>query len=222
MISIFPIYIFFSINVSKKISKQDLEAITALKVGYSCSNINSYQDELNCIKNIQLSQFSLVKNIKCRGYFIEVGSTEFLSANTGCCFDRARLMEQALRYYGFKVRHVHLHKVDDLGFFNLLVPRTNSHATNEVYTSKGWIGVDSNEPFILMDEKDNPLTYYNAIEKGIIKKFSKEDFYEVPLIYIIGLYSRHGTFFKPYLPGFPEINFYDLFHNFNKIKIIYS
>ena len=149
MISIVPIYIFFSINVFKKISKQDLEAITALKVGYSCSNINSYQDELNCIKNIQLSQFSLVKNIKCRGYFIEVGSTEFLSANTGCCFDRARLMEQALRYYGFKVRHVHLHKVDDLGFFNLLVPRTNSHATNEVYTSKGWIGVDSNEPFLL-------------------------------------------------------------------------
>jgi len=222
LLSFSSIYIFLAINVSKKISKQDLEAIKTLKVSESCSNISSFQDKLNCIKNIQSSQLYLVKGKKCRGYFIEIGSTEFLNSKTGCCFDRARLMEQTLRHYGFKVRHIHLHKTDNLGFANLLVPRTASHAANEVFTSKGWMGVDSNEPFILLDEKDNPHTYYSAIEKGIIKNFSNEDFYDVPLIYIVGLYSRHGTFFKPYLPGLPELNFNDLLRNFNKIKIINS
>lgn len=215
-----PLYIFFSINVSKKISKHDLEAIKALKVSQSCSNINTYKDELNCFRKIQSAQKNLVKNVLCRGYFLEIGSKEFLNANTGCCFDRARLMEQTLRHYGFKVRHVHLHKTDNIGFANLLIPRTNSHATNEVLSSKGWIGMDSNENFLLLDEDLNPHTYYSAIEKGIIKNFSNVDFYEVPLIYIVGLYSRHGTFFKPYLPGLPELNFNEFFSNINKIKII--
>ena len=217
-----PTYILFSINVLKKISKQDLAAINALKVNDSCSNINSYKDELNCFREIQTSQSNLVKNTSCRGYFLEIGSTEFLNANTGCCFDRARLMEQTLRHYGFKVRHVHLHKTDNLGFANLFVPRTSSHATNEVLSSKGWIGMDSNENFLLLDKDLNPHTYSRAIEKGIIKDFTNVDFYEVPLIYIVGLYSRHGTFFKPYLPGLPELNFNDFFSNLNKIKIVKS
>jgi len=222
LLGVSPVYIFLSINVSKNISENDLEVINKLNIKKSCQNTNSYQDELNCFKKIASAQRNLVKNVSCRGYFIELGSTEFLQANTGCCSDRARLMEQTLRHYGFKVRHVHLHVTDNIGFANLLIPRTRSHAVNEVLTSKGWLGIDSNEDFLLVDKDLNPLTYYRAIEEGIIKNYSKIDFYDEELIYIIGLYSRHGTFFKPYLPGFPEFNFVDFFNNLNKIKIFNS
>ncbi len=222
IIGISPLYFFWSINVSKKITKNDLKAIDKLDLNSSCININSYQEELNCLKNLATAQRNLVKNVSCRGYFIELGSTEFLDADTGCCSDRARLMEQTLRHYGFKVRHVHLHQTNGIGFANLLIPGTSSHAVNEVLTSRGWLGIDSNEDFLLLDRDLQPHTYYSAIEKGIIKNYTAEEFYEVPLIYIVGLYSRHGTFFKPYLPGFPELNFNDFFSYLNKIKVIKS
>jgi len=37
---------------------------------------------------------------------------------------------------------------------------------------------------------------------------------------VIGLYSRNGTFFEPYLPYLPEINVNDFLGNLHNIKII--
>ena len=106
------------------------------------------------------------------------------------------------------------------GYFNLLIPGTPSHAVTEVLTSRGWLGIDSNEPFILLDQDNIPNTYEKAIHNGLIDILSENSFYKKPLTYVIGLYSRNGTFFEPYLPYIPEINFNDFFGNFIKITII--
>ena len=96
-----------------------------------------------------------------------------LSRNTACCYDRSRLTEQSLQYYGFKVRHIHLNHSDNRGLLNTLVPGTQSHASTEVLTSKGWMGVDSNEKFILLNKNNQPETYSEAIENGLADYLSK-------------------------------------------------
>ena len=111
---------------------------------------------------------NLIEDTKCRGKFINLGSIEVIKKNTACCFDRSRITEQALQIYGLKVRHVHLNHTEKRGYFNLLIPGTPSHAVTEVLTSRGWLGIDSNEPFILVDKDNVPFTYEQAIHNGCL------------------------------------------------------
>ena len=219
-LSIFLLYAFFAIRVSKSLNKDDNEIINLLKVDTDCSNLISYDDEINCITSIQESQLSLIKGVKCRGKYINLGSKKVIQENTACCFDRSRITEQALQYYGFKVRHVFLNQTSSLtNYMSLLIPGSPSHAVTEVFTSKGWMGVDSNEPFILIDNTNQPYTYSEAISNGLIKELTNNEFYQRPIINIIGMYSRNGTFFKPYLPNIPEVNIFDFLSNINKLVI---
>ena len=216
----FYFYSFFSIKVTKSITHDDHKISKLLNVEKECTNLNKYEKEINCIKNIQKAQLNLIEETKCREKYINLGSIEVINENTACCFDRARITEQALQIYGFKVRHVHLNETAKRGYLNLLIPRSKSHAVTEVLTSKGWLGVDSNEQFVLLDKNNLPNTYQEAISSGLINYHSEFSLYKKPLTYVIGLYSRNGTFFEPYLPYIPEINFKDFFSNLSQIKII--
>ena len=213
-------YFLISIGVSKSISEDDKYITKLLNVDKECLKTNSYEQEIKCIKSIQLSQLNLITGKSCRGKYINLGSKEVINRNTACCFDRARITEQALQIYGFKVRHVHLNETSKRGYFNLLVPNTSSHAVSEVLTSKGWLGVDSNEAFVLLDKNNYPNTYEKAISNGVINSYSKSPIYEKSMTYVIGLYSRNGTFFEPYIPYVPELNFGDFFGNLFNMKII--
>ena len=214
-------YIFASIRVSKSLNKDDFEIINLLNLEKNCSNLNSYEKEVTCIKSVQTGQLDLIKGKACRGKYINLGSKEVITTNTACCYDRSRIIEQTLQYYGFKVRHVHLNVVSKFGYLNLLVPNTYSHAATEVLTSKGWLGVDSTEPFLLIGTDNIPKTYKEAITSGLISNFSKEPiYYKKSLTYVIGLYSKNGTFFEPFLPYVPEINIIDFVSNFPDIKIL--
>ena len=218
------IYSYASIRVTKAINTEDHEITKLLNIDKECSNLNTYEKEIICIKTIQEAQLNLIEDTKCRGKFINLGSIEVINKNTACCFDRARITEQVLQIYKFKVRHVFLVQTANRSYFNLLVPGSSSHAVTEVLTSRGWLGVDSNEPFILLDQDNLPNTYEQAIHNGLIDSLSAsiltDSFYKKPLVYVIGLYSRNGTFFEPYLPYIPEINFNDFFGNFFNITII--
>jgi len=213
-------YFLISIGVSKSISEDDKYITKLLDVDKECLNISSYDQEIKCIKTIQESQLNIITGKDCRGKYINLGSKEIIKLNTACCFDRSRITEQALQIYGFKVRHVHLNETSRRGYFNLLMPNTNTHAVSEVLTSKGWLGVDSNEAFVLLDKNNYPNTYEKAISNGVINSHSKNNFYKNKMTYVIGLYSRNGTFFEPYLPYLPEINSNDFFGNLLNIKII--
>ena len=214
------VYTLFSIKVTKAITKDDYKITKLLNIDKECSNLNDYKKEIVCIESLQKAQLNLIKGINCRKKFINLGSLEVINENTACCFDRARIIEQALQIYGFKVRHVHLNETANRGYFNLLYPGSKSHAVTEVLTSKGWLGVDSNEQFILLNKKSFPNTYEEAITSGLINNYSEFPLYKKPLTYVIGLYSRNGTFFEPYLPFIPELNFKDFSSNFFQIKIV--
>ena len=213
-------YFLISIGVSKSISEDDRYFTKLLNVDKECLKINSYDQEIKCIKAIQESQLNFITGKDCRGKYINLGSIEIINKNTACCFDRARITEQALQIYGFKVRHIHLNQTENRGYFNLFIPGSSSHAVTEVLTSRGWLGVDSNEPFVLLDKNNYPNTYEKAISNGVINAYSKNSFYKKPMSYVIGLYSRNGTFFEPYLPYLPEINFNDFLRNLHNIKIV--
>ena len=209
-----------SIRVTKAMTPDDHKIANLLNIDKECSDLNTYEKEIICVKSIQEAQLNLIDDTKCRGKFINLGSIEVINKNTACCFDRARITEQALQIYKFKVRHVFLAHTANRVYFDLLVPGSSSHAVTEVLTSRGWLGVDSNEPFILLDQDNLPNTYEQAIHNGVIDLLSENSFYKKPLTYVIGLYSRNGTFFEPYLPYIPEINFNDFFGNFFNITII--
>ncbi len=213
-------YIFTSIRVSKSISQEDYEVTNLLNIDKECSNISSYDNEITCIKAVQEAQLDLIEGTTCRGKFTNLGSKKVITANTACCTDRARITEQALQIYGFQIRHIHLNRTSKRGYLNLLVQSSGSHATTEVLTSRGWLGIDSTERFVLLDKNNEPNSYPIAIQNGLIKDYSNLPIYKEPITYIIGLYSRNGTYFQPYLPFVPEINFTDFLGNLNNIKIV--
>ncbi len=219
-ISIFS-YAFASIRVSKSLNKDDLEIIKLLNLDNECLNLSSYDEEIYCIKSVQKAQLKLIEGTNCRTGYINLGSKEVINSNTACCYDRSRITEQSLQNYGFKTRHIYLKASNKYGFLSLLTPgnSNSSHAVSEVLTSKGWLGVDSNEPIILLDYKKNPKTYKEAIKSGLIRYLSsKPNYYNRSFVQIIGLYSRNGKFFKPYLPYFPELNIKDFFRYITNIE----
>ena len=124
----FSFYSIFSIKVTKSITHDDYKISKLLNIKKECTNLNKYEKEITCIKNIQKAQLNLIEETKCREKYINLGSIEVLNENTACCFDRARITEQALQIYGFKVRHVHLNETAKRGYLNLLIPRSKSHA----------------------------------------------------------------------------------------------
>lgn len=215
-------YLYFAIGVSKNISSEDIKITELLSVGNECSNIDSFNMEVKCIRNIQRAQLDLIKGKECRdefNFFLNLGSIKILKENTACCFDRARITQQSLQYYGFKVRNIFLLNRKS-NVFDILRAGIDSHATTEVLTSKGWLGVDSNEPFMLISKKGIPYTYEKAITSGLIKQHSDINFYKYPNYQFIGLYSRKGNFFAPYFLFLPELNYSDFFSNIQNIKLI--
>ena len=222
LISIFS-YIFASIRVRKSLNNDDLEIIKLLNLDNECLNLSSYDSEINCIKSVQIAQLKLIEGTACRTGYINLGSKEVINSGTACCYDRSRITEQTLQSYGFKTRHIYLKASNKYGFFSLLTPgnSNSSHAVSEVLTSKGWLGVDSNEPILLLDKRKLPQTYKESIKNGLIRYLSnKPHYYNRSFIYIIGLYSRNGKFFKPHLPYFPELNIKDFFRYITNIENI--
>ena len=113
-----------------------------------------------------------------------------------------------------------------LGRFAFLVPANriipvSSHAASEVKTSKGWLAVDNSTNFIGIDNNLKIYTYKEAEKSNSKIKLPKSIIFENKIFTLIGLYSRKGNYYEPYLPLMPEINFKDFMMNFNiNIKII--
>ena len=181
-----------------------------------CENIgSSYEKEVECLLAIQASVQSIGEE-RCAVASDIIEPSEFLRRNYGCCFDRARFIEKASRYFGFETRHVFLiQPYEGLSISNFLPLGQGSHATSEILTSKGWLGVDSNKPFILLTESGAPTTYRNAINNiNAFPLMAPRSFYTEELDVIYGLYSRHGNFHGKNFPG-PEYVLSELLWNWH-------
>lgn len=209
-------------RVTKNLELDDIKIIKLLNIEKECSDVSSYLKEINCIKKIKQSQLDLIVGEECidSKKFINLGSLNILEQNIASCFDRYRIIEQTLKYYGFKVRHFFLINITS-NFLELFNSQTPTHSVTDVFTSKGWLGVDSNDPFITISEGGTRYSYKQGIASGLTKKYSDNILYDFPTFHIVGGYSRNGKFLKPYLPFVPEINFSDFVYNLNTMKFVF-
>ena len=211
-----PFYFSYALSVDNSITSEDELAIKSLELASVCENISGYYDkEVLCLLAIQSSVQS-IGEVRCAVASDIVEPSDFLRRNYGCCFDRARFIEKASGYFGFETRRVFLiQPYEGLSVFNYLPLRQMSHATSEILTSRGWLGVDSNEPFILLSERGTPTTYKNAINNiDAFRQMTPRNFYTEELDVIYGLYSRHGNFHGKNFPG-PEYVLSELLWNWH-------
>ena len=207
----FLIYALLALTVDNQITLDDEQAIQTLGVDDKCVNsIGPYEAEVQCLISIQAAVQAIgEKTCALASDLIE--PSEFLRRNYGCCVDRARFIEKAARYYGYETRHIALIQPKySSSLTNLLPLNQSSHATSEILTVNGWLGVDSNEPFVLIGADNSPETYRDAINN--LEKFPKmapQEFYQERTDVIYGLYSRHGNFYGMNFPG-PEFVYSEL------------
>ena len=150
--------------------------------------------------------------------------TDLLLLGEGLCFDRSRFIEKALRHKGFETRHIAIYSTLDTGsaLRSLLTPQVSSHAVTEVRTSRGWLVVDSNEPWISLSKDYQPLSIngLSALNAGALEErllSQPENFiYGAGFTFIYGLYSRHGKFYPPY-HNFPDINVSEFAQNLTRL-----
>lgn len=209
-------YITMGLSVDNNITDDDVLAINSLEISPSCAKKENrtFENEIKCLKSIQLAIQSIGTR-RCASSTDTIEPSDFLKRGYGCCFDRARFIEKSARYYGFETRHVFLiHPYRNISMTNALPLGQLSHATSEILTKKGWLGIDSNEPFLLVDSAGNPNTYSSALEN--IERFpnmAPRGFYSKQTDVIYGLYSRHGNFHGANIPG-PEYVLRELLYNF--------
>lgn len=201
-------------GVDTTVTADDRKIISALDVDDICESTDSFDAELNCIETVQSTVFDTYPDTS--DAFVK-GETnhdvrDYDERGFGSCYDRAKLLEQTLRHYGFEVRRVALYQRQSspLGY---LMPGINSHALSEVKTSRGWMALESIEPLLGIDEQGQLYTIgdiRDGLEDGRIDDATfgtaiPDDFFDGGFIYVYGVYSRHGYFFEPHLPV-PEID----------------
>ena len=180
----------------------------------------SYEEQLNLIKSIQHSVFVVAPT---QGGIDKRNTREpkdlYLN-KVGLCFDRSRVIEKILRYYGFKTRHISIYSTKNTGsiFKSLVTPGINSHALSEVLTSKGWLVVDSNAEWLAIDKNSHPISISEIIKsKEVVTEKLLNNFpsfiYMEDFFVIYGLYSRHGMYYPPY-NFIPDINYSEFINNF--------
>ena len=125
-------------SIDNSITLEDKQAIRSLNLESTCKNVvGNYAKEIKCLSDIQSSVQSIGER-DCAVYGDIVEPLDFLRRNYGCCFDRARFIEKASRYFKFKTRHVFLiHPYKGLSITNILPLKQPSHAVSEILTSKG-------------------------------------------------------------------------------------
>jgi len=126
----------------------------------------------------------------------------------GLCYDRSRTLDKAFIYLGFESRHVYLLFKADRSFLGALFQRGQpSHAVTEVKTSRGWLFVDSNTPWIALTRQGQPVNADDVWRR--VSEFDQMPPYlNAPWWAIRGMYSRKGHLYSQ-VSMFPEFNWRD-------------
>tara|TARA_B100001113_G_scaffold259208_1_gene214297 strand:- start:172 stop:873 length:702 start_codon:yes stop_codon:yes gene_type:complete len=220
LLALSVLYSYFALRVDNNLYDEDIEAIKLLEVSDACLGVtySGFDEELNCLVSIQTAVQAIGED-RCANSDDKIEPSEFIRRDFGCCFDRARFIEKAARYFGFQTRRVFIiQKKFGNSLTNFFPLNQASHAASEILTKKGWLGVDSNLPFIILDSNKNPKTYRSALDDidnfpmVAPRPFFIEDSIVKDFDIIYGLYSRHGNFHGENFPG-PEFVFSELLWN---------
>jgi len=145
---------------------------------------------------------------------------DLAEAGRGLCYDRSRAIETILRYAHLNVRHIALYSTARTGsaLRSLITSGVPSHAASEVQTARGWLVVDSNDPWISLDVNGDPVTMQTiqaAADGGAPPQWKRPPpnaIYTQRFTFVYGLYSRHGRFYPPY-DFIPDVNYSELVEN---------
>jgi transglutaminase-like putative cysteine protease len=210
-------------EVSNEITAEDHAYITKyLEAGqiHSLPSERGYGDEIRFLIHVQ----QVVQRISATSEGLPLGTPreprDLYLARKGLCYDRSRVIEKILRSVGLRTRHISIYSTKNASsaFAALSTEQTASHAVSEVLTTKGWVVVDSNEPWLSIDGNGNPVSI-GQIQTDVSDKrivWSNPvfpDIYKNPFIYIYGLYSRHGNFYPPF-NSVPDVNYKELLQNY--------
>ena len=205
-------------SVEDEPTPEDIDTISSVFGDVTCAGVTEFQEQVTCIRGLQTILRMQIPDMRCADRNINIEPPEFVARGYGCCFDRARILEKALKHMGYEVRRLALFDSSNHQSLTLAIPGVPSHATLEVLTSKGWMGVDSNELFVLIDKENmSPLTYQDipSTRDRLLYEPVPKAFFGDDLIGVYGLYSRHGLSHYPMIPG-PEINWKQFFlYNFD-------
>lgn len=174
----------------------------------------TYADELALIAMVQqrVQQTASIYRPIPKGQTRE--PADLIAAGQGLCYDNSRSIEKLLEAIGFETRHVALY-IDAAA---VLVPGSKSHAMSEVLTSRGWLLVDSTTDWIALDADGAPVSadQLSAVGGGTIswREPIPEKHWMLlgDFMHVVGLYSRHGSFYPPFTPV-PDVNWRQLMMN---------
>lgn len=196
------------VNVPTQLTPEDERMLSRLHLSKG-GKAQGYALEIKQIQDVQ----RIVLGAVSLGHGIPEGAArepaDLISAGQGLCFDRSRTLDKAYAFLGYKVRHVYILYRENVGFIKALLNKgQNSHAVTEVLTSKGWLLVDSNSPWISIARDQSPVpadaVWLRTSEFTSIPQYMTHPYWAIP-----GLYSRHGQFYPPYIQ-FPNVNWMDL------------
>lgn len=135
--------------------------------------------------------------------------SDVLRARSGLCFDRARVIEKALRLSGFEVRRVFLLYG---GWRNLFTAGSPTHAMVEVRTARGWVFVGTLSPMLGIDLEGRTWSMADlrndAAHGGqAMKRNGWGEVIPMDFVPLTGLYSRTGLHYWPYtrMPDFSPV-----------------
>jgi hypothetical protein len=197
-------------SVPNNLIAADIEVFDSLGLSKPSQNL-TFEQEISLIRQGQEKIFKLAPFGKAIPDYRPREVADLLEYGSGFCYDRSRSFDKLFSYLGFETRHVFILFKEDRSFFSALFrKKQGSHAVTEVKTSRGWMYVDSNTPWIAItgsgevvdaddvwkrfDEFDNPPPYLNQ-----------------PWWAIRGLYTRGGRKYPPYIP-FPEMSWPTFFN----------
>lgn len=174
----------------------------------------NYDDEISLIKSLQSLVLKKASGNTPIPEYSDREPEDLLRNQSGLCFDRSRTFDKLFNWYGFETRHLYIlypeHPVtgQKLSLWRAFFTKgTESHAVTEVKTSRGWLVVDSNMPWISLAEDGSPIDADHIYVQA--NRFATlPEYWDRPYWAIRGMYSRRGQFYRPYIP-YPELNWFD-------------
>lgn len=191
-------------NVSVTLSPADIATLESISLRKPAQTL-TFDQEISLIRLAQKKIFKLAPLGEAIPNDQPREITDLLKYGSGLCYDRSRSLDKTFSYLGFKSRHVFLLFKGNRSFFSAIFQKyQGSHAVTEVKTSRGWMFVDSNTPWIAITRSGEVV---NADD--VWKRFDEFDnppeYLKANWWAIRGLYSRGGRKYSPYIP-FPELN----------------
>ena len=213
-------------NVSNELTEEDRFYIRKMLDKSGHANIlpgiaasASFEQQIGIIRALQDTAFSASPENQPIGLFHTREPKDVYLARKALCFDRSRLIEKLAAYTGFPVEHISIYRRSNgwPGIIVLFTPRIESHAVSGIRTDRGWIVVNSTSHWIALAQDGRPLSISQIARLPPTDRHWSQSVEEQqpnkllggPFTYVIGLYSRHGFFYPPYVP-FPDVNFSQL------------